>query len=690
MNIKDCDPPACPSSAPLKRVCMLLLTCATLAINSRALADDQFLTIRATSALPDAVITYIAQSSTSDAMELRENEMPEKFIASVCGSYTDAFADVFYTLNPAIALDRRPKSTARPVRMPACVKWRRDIPVKVLEGDNLDSLLLRKIGLKSTSRLACDPKMGPRCNATFRGLVAKLNPDIKDENLDNLSGVRQLTLPLVTEPTTIRIKHTLDAETVRDKIAELSGQSADVETSVIKNTIARPMKLLAKDDLSVDDDSCKDATKAAQENGRVWPYDSKVIASAIERTSAIALKRSEKPSKTVVTLIDTGLTDSFLNTSNSLLKRSSIKSAASPYGLGMARPDGIAPFPDYDMGWHGTRVAEILTGASGLSISALADLVRINIANVVARKSVDRPYEIDPNGITPGINLALETARIANLSIGSETPIESLLKLIAGQRLLLVVAAGNERHALSESNFPLYPALYGGSNPAGGQQVITVAGYDGSLKLVEFSNWSNIYADIAAPACAIGYGSDGGEVVYGTSFAAPLVSFTAAVIQAFDSEARPIDLKNRLQASVDFDPGYVDHVLWGGRLNIAKALSLYEDVIEMRSPSKLAFGEWIPDDRDFAQVCNNGAGYDPDKITKIISLSKSPPYSVRVQHQEAGGLLITDPPCEPTQNGLEVFDSDNKKKQTVAWADMVDFVRRRFNDYSPSSGSNAE
>src|SRR5258708_37519708 len=107
------------------------------------------------------------------------------------------------------------------------------------------------------------------------------------------------------------------------------------------------------------------------------------------------------------------------------------------------------------MGWDGTRVAEILTGASGLSISALADLVRINIANVVARKSVDRPYEIDPNGITPGINLALETARITNMRIGSETPLESLLKLIYRPGLLLGVAAWNARHALCESNFPL-------------------------------------------------------------------------------------------------------------------------------------------------------------------------------------------------------------------------------------------
>lgn len=689
MNFNGSDSTACPISVSLKGVGMLLLTCTVLTTSPPALADDRFLTIRATSALPDAVITYIAQSSTPDAMELRENEALEKLITSVCGYYLPAFANEFFAINRPIALDSRVKPTARPVQMPACVKWRHDVLVKVPEGDNLDSLLLRKIGLKSTSRLACATQMTGRCNKTFRALVAQVNPDIKDENLDSLSGIKQLILPLVTEPTTIKVKRGLDPEVVRARITELSQQTASVESSVIRNTIARPMKLLAKDDLSVADDDCKNAPQSARAMGRAWPYNSTSVDEAIKRTLAIAKKRDDKPTSTVVTLIDTGLTDSFVKTSNSLLKRSSTTSEWSTYGLGMARPDGIAPFPDYDMGWHGTRVAQILTRASGLSTATLADLVRVNIANVVARKSIDRPYEIDPNGITPGLHLAIETARIANLSIGSETPIEYILTLIAGKRLLLVVAAGNERHALSAANFPLYPALYGGTNPAGGQQVITVAGYDGSLKLAEFSNWSNIYADIAAPACAIGFGSDGAEVVHGTSFAAPLVSFAAAVIQAFDSEAKPIDIKNRLKASADFDPSYEQRILWSGRLNIAKAVSLYEDVIEMRSPPQLAFGEWIPDDRDLAQICV-GTGYDPDKITKIISLSKSPPFSVRVQHQEAGGLLITDPPCEPAQDGLEFFDSDRKIKQPIGWGDMTDFVRRRFNDYSPASGSNAE
>jgi hypothetical protein len=662
---------------------LVALLIATLSTGiATALAEE--IIIRATSALPDEVIELVAESSVPYRMVLRADETPENFITSLCGVYTNAFERPFYKLNKAIADDRRPKPYARPVLMPACVKWQRgEVPVKVLKGDTLDKLLQRKIGRKGGDQLACDPKKGGvRCNATFRELVELLNPSVK--NLDDLSNVAELVLPLVTTPTTVRIKKSLDAEELRKKIAILSKQyAADLETSVITNTIALPAQLLATGDLSPNDVDCKNAALVAHNNGMAWPFNSMEIRDVIRRTRQIAERRSNSPSQAIVTLIDTGLDKSF---PNKLLKQSTPKDGKGPYGFGVYGPDDIAPFPGYEMGWHGTRVARILAGVSGLTVQELADLVRIKVVDVV-RKS-ESGYDIDPSALDAGINYALDSGHVANVSVGSESSLGSILKMITGKSLLVVVAAGNETHELSDSH-PLYPALYGGDHKPGGAQVITVAGYDGNLKLAEFSNWSEHFADVAAPACDVSYGVDDKDVVYGTSFAAPLVTLTAAIIHAFDIEAQPLDIKARIQSSVDFDPNLDGYILWRGRLNIAKALSLYEDVIETRSPRKLSFGEWIPDDPEDVQLCSGGPDYEADKITKIISLRDSPPYYIQIQHREAG-LLITDKACEPSGKGMSFFDSSNKQfdlsnkqRHIVPWSKFVDFVKRRNLEYSP-------
>ena len=54
---------------------------------------------------------------------------------------------------------------------------------------------------------------------------------------------------------------------------------------------------------------------------------------------------------------------------------------------------------------------------------------------------------------------------------------------------------------------------------------------------------------------------------------------TAALLRSFGLRT-PKEIKRRLHASVDYDEYLKNLVLWSGRLNIAKALSLYEDVLE--------------------------------------------------------------------------------------------------------------
>jgi ABC transporter substrate binding protein len=86
-------------------------------------------------------------------------------------------------------------------------------------------------------------------------------------------------------------------------------------------------------------------------------------------------------------------------------------------GFSVSNPATITPLTDYPLGWHGTRVARLFASISGLSVSELVGLVRINVVNVVRLPA----YEIDPGGLIDAIGYALQTgAEVANVSIGSE------------------------------------------------------------------------------------------------------------------------------------------------------------------------------------------------------------------------------------------------------------------------------
>ena len=85
-------------------------------------AADEYITVRALPTLPSPVIEYIAQVSQPRPAFIAPRELPENFIKEVCGSYTNAFGNVFFNLNDSLV--RAPRQTPRQVKMPACAKWR--------------------------------------------------------------------------------------------------------------------------------------------------------------------------------------------------------------------------------------------------------------------------------------------------------------------------------------------------------------------------------------------------------------------------------------------------------------------------------------------------------------------------------------------------------------------------------------
>lgn len=654
----------------------------SMPVTLHAAQDAEYVTIRATPSVPNSIIEYVAQNSEPSRLKIRANQTIDDFANKLCGAYTNVYRDAFTKLNKDFAA--KPLASERFVEMPACLKWRNatrgatgnrieGVPVKVLPGETLDAVLLRRTGRSGADVFTCPNEDKTwRCNKTLRELVQAYN---QGKNLNPPEPDKELILPFVTEATTFRINRVkfssgLKAQQVVQEINDRAKQ-AKAENSIVRVNAAPPVRLLGAypaEDLDPELRSCREAATVAW---HPWPYDAQQVSEVIKRTKKFSVEQGYQRNWIGVTVIDTGL--DVRKIPEAMLKPR-MSGGKRVYGMGISESEQLQPFEDYDARFHGTQVAEILTGGPVLRtlLPELSELFRINAVNVVQAVTQIGAgvYEIRAAGVNEGVNYAVENANVANISIGSEAELKSTLNAIEIRDLLLVVAAGNDTRDISR--YPLYPASYGGP----GSTIITVAAHDGEGHLAEFSNHSKKYVDIAAPGCAIPYASGpSGELLFGTSFAAPLVSMTAAVLRAFDLSRDQVKL--RLQSSVDYDPGLTT-VAWSGRLNIVKALSLYEDVVEQhreqRARSELKFFRWNPGTTAL-ELCAN-EWFDVDKIRKITSLdSPFAPYRIRILAVNGRGEMEEPKECDALGTGLPTPNSAGLPAE-IPWVDLVDFVPR--------------
>ena len=262
-------------------------------------------------------------------------------IAQVCGNFTKAYEKVFFQeLNRNLV--REPKSEVRYVKLPACVKWRKDpkgqgVAVKAIEGDTLDTLLQRKVGRSASHRLGCSSDVqSSRCDQTYGELVRKLNPS---KNFDDLRAGEIVYVPLTTELTTFRVQQSpaaVPASHVVSAIHELAKQGG-AEDALITNTVASPVWLLRPPAVDDEDQVC---SSAKSQSSRPWPYDASAVAAVIGKTLETMKELGDVVTPTTVTVLDTGLADTF---PPSLLRRNKID-PENAYGIGTYRRDTIKPF----------------------------------------------------------------------------------------------------------------------------------------------------------------------------------------------------------------------------------------------------------------------------------------------------------------------------------------------------------
>lgn len=305
------------------------------------------------------------------------------------------------------------------------------------------------------------------------------------------------------------------------------------------------------------------------------------------------------------------------------------------------------PIEGFGKKMHGTYVTSAALGTSQLrSLGALYDFnLQVLPRNIVDAQSLGLTMEKIGDAVATGPDVA----KIVNLSFIGPQAESSIRQAIDNSAQLFVVAAGNDKRELGATDAREYPAEFGGR---GQQNVITVGAITQNGTYAKFANWGTDHIEIAAPGCKIPvYEYRNGffvEYKHGTSLAAPMVSFAAAmIIQYTDWKAKKI--KDRLIASADVVDAYtlsdakervlaqkhaneaaanaaaqtlvaalkelpakVEH---GRTLNIPKALAVFHDVLttsQKDAPPML--GKFIGP--DVIRLCDRNI--DRRKLRKIV------------------------------------------------------------------------
>ncbi len=204
---------------------------------------------------------------------------------------------------------------------------------------------------------------------------------------------------------------------------------------------------------------------------------------------------------------------------------------------------------------HGTAVASIIAAAPapGVDFVGLAPKARIMPFRVTERELVDghpQGREGGPDALARAIRDAADRAQVINLSLAQEADDPQLRAAVeyALARDVVVVAAAGNQHREGGIDPPSYPAAYSG--------VLGVGGVDEKGVRVAQSPVGP-YVRVVAPGAGVIAAAPGqGLARYdGTSFAAPFVSATAALIRQYHPGIHADEVVARILATADPAPG---------------------------------------------------------------------------------------------------------------------------------------
>ena len=349
----------------------------------------------------------------------------------------------------------------------------------------------------------------------------------------------------------------------------------------------------------------------------------------------------------------------------------------------------LQPNASYPFHQHGTNVATLALG--GPSFMQILGSMTLNLhvvpVNLICDEGTEgRTGSLNKLAFANSIQKAAQQSDrfIVNPSVGQEDAMPAVkVHLNATSPLLFVVAAGNESADLA--NKPVYPARYGGDN-AGRYNLITVAALDLDGHKAGFSNYGADYVDIGAPGCrqpVLEFDASSGSFnlveASGTSFAAPNVSFVAALLEATLRKATPQVVKRRILASADIVPELLQQgIADGRRLNPVKALAVYEDVVEALVDGKRTLIHGVIDESSAPfEFCSGSLSLflsgDNQPLLKKLARRAAPTPEFLIYYLTADGELKPRL-CPPDSLRIKIRDSFSNRLYDLGEEEIIDVV----------------
>lgn len=554
-----------------------------------ASAQEQVI-VRAPLGVTPEAERLLAESVEPRRLDLMEGDDLLSVARRDCGRLTATYVDLLLAANES-------QSTNRMAIVPACFVVRTDESVNVREGDTWASLASREVGVAGNRTLG-------RIFMRNAGLGVRSNAVLSSEAYIP-SSIKEVTLPVTTEAVSYVAGPNVEATTLASRLREAlntppgapepvsTNDELVLEAGILSNLERSPV--------------CPETPRARG----AWPFPSAEVIEIISRNEI--LLGPGGVGSAIVAVVDNGIdgvmTDAFpleefavsaleRNNPNDRIDQDGNGFFDDVVGTNIHWQGPPVAYPDAPEAGHGTMMASLALGgtefrnarrAAGMSIH-----VRIRPISIVRRTVEGSPegnvvfYRMPSEGLFKAVNYAdLVGASIVNLSVSNPNRPQPIVDALYNRsNLLLIVAAGNGAVDLDDTD--TYPASLSRDDGGFRGRVITVAAHNQDGCLSGFSGRGRETVDLAAPGediLAIGMG--GAQITdEGTSQATALVSFTAGQLRAAGL-IQAAAIKERLIASVDLVPGLELVVRWGGTLNVPKALSINEDVLELTAGERV-------------------------------------------------------------------------------------------------------
>ena len=557
---------------------------------------------------------FLVANGMPSTVELDAAASLEQAVVAKCGHYRTVYETALRRLNEGTLDAGLTAQRAGTYKLPACAHFEQDATVRISADVNLGDFLERETGFR-----------GRKTMASFLARNTQLGP--------------LTATSVLTTGTVVHLEYR--SEWVNIALKPESGLTVDQAKHRLGQLVAAGRR--TTEPSAVTQDNAVGATLSEVPNERSrcgvrpastpWPYDVGSLVKALNRAKAAADASGRRIREARVAVLDSAfpVPPAGPLTWERLATLDGPPGPRDYYGLNAdTRTDPPLKIAGIKDGDHGTLVSTLaLGGAEFLDTEARTlSQVRLRLYSVVELGEPDgsgvRQTKVREDDVAFAIDDATREHETYIINGSFEFPLEMLTIIPLVQRepkLLLVAAAGNKPDNVDIR--PRWPASFGGGDGPIARQVLTVGASNSAKDRARFSSTGFQKVDLLAPGCGVpSFALDlSRREVNGTSFAAPLAAFTAALVRQFGitNGAR---LKERLLVATDVHWGLYYEVWAAGILNPAKALELFSDYVELNGSSEPLRGQLDWSSTGVWRCAGNSEEPTRGRILKVARLER--------------------------------------------------------------------